>query len=254
MITQTTFQVDRCGKGQSFWFRFPTDKGGVLLDRAELRRLKSQGVNWLSLIWQDAWWEWDYKVPRLADPSALISVIEQCNDYGFRTVLRLGYERDERQKLYAGTQLRGFDEIICSTARIYNHLPRTLNAFQPVHEWGLIGDAFTDEERKKATLFVEKEYARWCTKIWEICPDLSVVLSPPGWGKPWTRDHEYMGFYPPNTLIGHDIYGGPPSQVAEVNEFWKLRRKRWLAMEYLDPAIGKACAAVGVGASLWRDR
>lgn len=250
----TKFSLPPGSRGISCWGQFPapTSSGslnGILIDRARLKAFKDQGVKWLSLLWMDDLWQRSYKETTLSDPSHLISLIEQANDYGMRVVLRLAFWKQTREQAFAGTLLRPMDGVIESAARVMARVPLGLNAFSPCHEWGLVGDTFTQTALADATAFIEAQYDAWVPKIRALAPEATIVLCPPGIGKFHTGAHALMRPRPGQNIIRQIEY---TTQAAEAKAWYASRGESCIMSEGFQSHVDAALAA-GVSAALWKD-
>jgi hypothetical protein len=238
------------GPALAFWPRFPEaassgELHGRLLDRAEIKRLKAQGFKWLSLNFRDPWFDdrgYEYpKYTKVSNPFGLVALAELLDNYRMTAAFRLVFTKDTRAHWYAGRW--NPDPCVENFAKAAQRMPKRF-LFMPIHEAGLVGDTFTQDELKRASEFLDAAYDRWIPMF----PEGRVVLAAPGWSKFHTGDHALMR--PRPGCIRQIAY---TDRVKEARAFFESRGEKVLMCEGFEPHV-KAARQAGIPAALWQDR
>lgn len=252
----TTFQLPTSARGESFVPRWPDARTyypidipiGIDVSPSFWRAMKARGVTWCGATLMDQ--SFQYR-KELGPIEPLVKLMRQANYYGVSMIIRGNHWKQHIQEWRAGT--RTFDPWILEVVKAFPQVSRVRNCFQMVHEWGLVGDRFTQTALADATSLVDAFYDRMLPQIRAICPDLTVCLSAPGWSKGWTKDHLLMKPRPKENIIrAFDVYGGTQADVQAIKAWGASRGEPVMMLEGHAQEVSWGLSA-GLASAEWLD-
>ena len=246
-----TFQLQYCSKGVSGWFRrryWEVNPLGehyerIQADAAWFKARKAEGVNWYGFTIQDdgfqsGSWSDDWYSLRL--------LLELASTFG-RCVLR-HHPWYMYLKQLQGGDIHAFDQSYGSIASMLEGLDPKRIAFQPLGEPTLLskeedGRAVSlpageyEAQRKAMSDLLGTFYPHAASIIREKNPNMTMVLTPPGWGHPLGIKDEVsdITFKVANSFWAFDTYFDSVAQVApavaQTQAFWSARGEKWAILE-----------------------